>query len=403
MLPYMILLLVFLILGIFLCEWKRNSASVRSRDMIFLCLAGAALTVFASLRASTVGIDYEMYRDYFLAMRDGGAGYLFSSNNPYRLEWGYSLLNYLVSLVSGDVRVFMAVAALLIAGLTCLFIAKNSPSWWLSVFVFISFGFYNNSLCFIRQSIATAIFLFAIPFLKEKKLIPYLVIVVLAASFHKALFIMVVLYFLAHIPVNWKSLTAYGVLTALVLIFSWPLFNFVTQFVYQYYATEEGLYYMQGRDWQTAFVPVVYMLVIVGLRQYLLKRNPKNVVLVNFALYAGLLYIMTCKHFLFQRFGMLFFTAAILVIPEFLVSIDANREELTELEQGGAARVVKKNAGRKKTAIEIRERRSALRNRKYYYLYSVAGLVFIGLVYYIWILMQDRTMLLPYLTFFQQG
>ena len=292
---------------------------------------------------------------------------------------------------------------MLIAGLTCLFIAKNSPSWWLSVFVFISFGFYNNSLCFIRQSIATAIFLFAIPFLKEKKLIPYLVIVVLAASFHKALFIMVVLYFLAHIPVNWKSLTAYGVLTALVLIFSWPLFNFVTQFVYQYYATEEGLYYMQGRDWQTAFVPVVYMLVIVGLRQYLLKRNPKNVVLVNFALYAGLLYIMTCKHFLFQRFGMLFFTAAILVIPEFLVSIDANRAELTELEQGGAARVVKKNAGRKKTAIEIRERRSALRNRKYYYLYSVAGLVFIGLVYYIWILMQDRTMLLPYLTFFQQG
>ena len=401
MLPYMILLLFTLILGIFLCEWKRNSASVRSRDLIFLCIAGAGLTIFASLRGSSVGIDYQMYRDYFFAIREGGASYLVSSSNPYRLEWGYSLLNYLVSLVSSDVRVFMAAAALLIAGLTCLFIAKNSPSWWLSVFVFVSFGFYNNSLCFIRQSIAIAIFLFAIPFLKEKKLIPYLVIVVLAASFHKALFIMVVLYFIAHIPVTWKSLTVYGALTALVLIFSWPLFHFVTQFVYQYYATEEGLYYMQGRDWQTAFVPVVYMLVIVGLRQYLLKRDPKNIVLVNFSIYAGLLYIMTCKHFLFQRFGMLFFTAAILVIPEFLVSIDANRDELAELEQGGAAKVVKKNAGRKKTAIELRERRSALRNRKYYYLYSVAALIFIGVVYYIWMLMQDRTLLLPYVTFFQ--
>lgn len=397
----MILLLFTLVLGIFLCEWKRNSASVRSRDLIFLCIAGAGLTIFASLRGSSVGIDYQMYRDYFFAIREGGAGYLVSSSNPYRLEWGYSLLNYLVSLVSSDVRVFMAAAALLIAGLTCLFIAKNSPSWWLSVFVFVSFGFYNNSLCFIRQSIAIAIFLFAIPFLKEKKLIPYLVIVVLAASFHKALFIMVVLYFIAHIPVTWKSLTVYGALTALVLIFSWPLFHFVTQFVYQYYATEEGLYYMQGRDWQTAFVPVVYMLVIVGLRQYLLKRDPKNIVLVNFSIYAGLLYIMTCKHFLFQRFGMLFFTAAILVIPEFLVSIDANRDELAELEQGGAAKVVKKNAGRKKTAIELRERRSALRNRKYYYLYSVAALIFIGVVYYIWMLMQDRTLLLPYVTFFQ--
>lgn len=402
MLPYMILLLVLLVLGILLCEWKRNAASVRSRDLIFLILSGAALTVFASLRASSVGIDYQMYRDYFFSMRDGGASYLFSADNPYRLEWGYSLLNYLVSLVSGDVRVFMAVAALLILGLTCVFIGKYSPSLWLSVFVFLSFGFYLNSLCFIRQSIATAIFLFAIPFLKEKKLIPYLVIVVLAASFHKALFIMIVLYFIAHIPVTWKSLTVYAALTALVLIFSWPLFHLVTQFVYQYYATEEGLYYMQGRDWQTAFVPVVYMLVIVGLRRYLLKRNPKNVVLVNFSLYAGLLYIMTCKHFLFQRFGMLFFTASLLVIPEFLVSIDANREELLELEQGGAAKVAGKNANRKKAAIARREQRSTLRNRKYYYLYSVAALVFVGLLYYTWILMQDRTALLPYLTFFQE-
>ena len=32
----------------------------------------------------------------------------------------------------------------------------------------------------------------------------------------------------------------------------------------------------------------------------------------------------------------------------------------------------------------------------------LAPVVFIGLVYYFWILLQDRTLLLPYLTFFQQ-
>ncbi len=402
MVPFLILLLVVLVLGVLLCEWRRDAASVRSRDLIFLCVTGAALTLFAALRGRSVGIDYQMYEEYFLSMREGGAGFLFSSENQYRIEWGYSLLNYLVSLVSGDVRVFMAVAAVLIMGLTCVFIARYSPSWWLSVYVFLSFGFFNNSLCFIRQSIAIAIFLFAVPFLKEKKLVPYLVVVVLAASFHKALFIMVVLYFIAHIPVNWKSLTAYGVLTALVLIFSWPLFHFVTQFVYQYYATESGLYYMEGRDWQTAFVPVVYMLVIVGLRGFLLRRDPGNVVLVNFSIYAGLLYIMTCKHFLFQRFGMLFFTAAILVIPEFLVSLDADREKLAELESVPAARASKKSGQRKKESHERREERMALRNRKYYYRYSVVALVCIGLLYYVWMLMQDRTILLPYVTFFQQ-
>ncbi len=402
MAPFAILVFVLLILGIVLCERNKESESIRMRNAVFLAVSGVILTLFAALRAKSVGIDYQMYEQYFNAMREGGAGFLFSGENQYRVEWGYSLLNYLVSLVSGDIRVFMAVAALLIMGLTCLFIAKNSPSWWLSIFVFVSFGFYTNSLCFIRQSIATAIFLFAIPFLKQKKLLPYLGIVVLAASFHKALFVMVVLYFIAHIPVNWKSLTAYGVLTALVLIFSWPIFHFVTQFVYQYYATEEGLYYMQGRDWQTAFVPVVYMLVIVGLRRYLLRRDEKNVVLVNFSIYAGLLYIMTCKHFLFQRFGMLFFTAAILVIPEFLASIDMDREALKALQENSVVKKVKNKQERKKAALEERQKRAALVNQKYYYRYSVAAVVFIGLVYYFWILLQDRTLLLPYLTFFQQ-
>ena len=401
MLPYLILLFVLLVLGVVLCEWKRNAASMRVRDVVFLVLSGVALTLFAGLRGNTVGVDYPMYQGYFESMRQGGAAYLISADNPYRLEWGYGLLNYLVSLVSGDVRVFMAVAGLLIAVLTCLFIGKYSPSAWLSVFVFVSFGFFNNSLCFIRQSIAIAIFLFAIPFLKRKKLIPYLVIVVLAASFHKALFVMVVLYFIAHIPVNWKSLTVYGVLTALILIFSWPIFNFVTQYIYQYYATEEGLYYMNGRDWQTAFVPVVYMVVVVGLRRFLLRRDPDNVVLVNFSLYAGLLYIMTLKHFLFQRFGMLFFTAAILVLPELLMAVDADREELSVLEQGKAAPKAANKAVRKQAERERRAMKTELRSRKVYFHCAVAGLVLIGLIYYVWMLMQDRTMLLPYLTFFQ--
>ena len=398
MLPFLILLFLVLALGVLLCEWRRGGASIRPRELVFLCLSGAAMTLFAALRGESVGADYSMYEEYFLSVREGGAAFVLSSANEYRVEWGYSLLNYLVSLVSGDVRVFMAVVAVLIVGLTCVFIARHSPSWWLSVFVFLTFGSYLNSLCFLRQSIAIAIFLFAVPFLKEKRLLPYIEIVVLAASCHKALFIMAALYFIAHIPVSWKSLTVYGVLTALVLIFSWPLFHFVTRFVYQYYATEDGLYYMEGRDWQTAFVPVVTMLVIVCLRGYLLRRDPNNIVLVNFSIYAGLLYLMTCKHFLFQRFGMLFFTTAILIIPEFLVSLDADRGRLAELQSAPAS--VKKGRTRKQ-AIARREERIAQLSRKYSYRYAVFGLVCVGLLCYVWMLVQDRTLLLPYVTFFR--
>ena len=71
MVPFLILLLVVLVLGVLLCEWKRDAASVRSRDLIFLCAAGAALTLFAALRGKSVGIDYQMYEEYFLSRREG--------------------------------------------------------------------------------------------------------------------------------------------------------------------------------------------------------------------------------------------------------------------------------------------------------------------------------------------
>ena len=107
---------------------------------------------------------------------------------------------------------------------------------------------------------------------------------------------------------------------------------------------------------------------------------------------------MTCKHFLFQRFGMLFFTTAILIIPEFLISLDADRGRLAELQSAPAS--VKKGRTRKQ-AIARREERIAQLSRKYSYRYAVFGLVCVGLLCYVWMLVQDRTLLLPYVTFFR--
>ena len=92
---------------------------------------------------------------------------------------------------------------------------------------------------------------------------------------------------------------------------------------------------------------------------------------------------------------------AILVLPELLMAVDADREELSALEQGKAAAKSVNKAARKQAERERRSLKVQLRSRKIYFHCAVAGLVFIGLIYYVWMLMQDRTMLLPYLTFFQ--
>ncbi|QEY35540.1 EpsG family protein [Caproiciproducens galactitolivorans] len=394
MLAYNLLLLLIIILGFGLCEIKKS----KRNNAIFLLIVSVAMIVMSYLRADTVGIDYIQYADYFKQVRNGGWSFLISNANMYRVEPGYSLFNYFVSLFTDDVHIFMLFVSILTVGLTAVLLYKYSPVPWVGMFVFASFGFFGNSLSFLRQSIAIAIFLYAINFLKKKKLIPYILIILLAASFHKAIIIMIPVYFLAHIKVNWKSLTAYASLAALILVLSWPLFNFVTKYVYQYYATQEGLYYMLGRDWQTAAIPAITTVTILIVKNTILKRDEANIVLINFSVYSGLLYIMTCQHFLFQRFGMMFFTSAILLIPELLASVGVESVQ-ADVPATESLKAYKNKAQKKKALQERRQTQIKINTHKYIYYYATAAVLFVGFLYNTWILIQNRINLIPYVTF----
>jgi hypothetical protein len=109
---------------------------------------------------------------------------------------------------------------------------------------------------------------------------------------------------------------------------------------------------------------------------------------------------MTCQHFLFQRFGIMFFTPSILLIPELLASIGVESVQENAKEEPEAAKFSGKEQ-KKKMLQQRREIRSKQTMHKYVYYYSLAALLFVGYIYKIWILMQNRINLIPYITFFQ--
>lgn len=395
MTAYNLLILFVLILGIVLCEYRKS----KRNTIVFLALSSVAMIAVAYLRADTVGIDYKQYETYFYQVHDGGWNFLISSGNAYRVEPGYSLLNYFVSLFTRDVHIYMLVVAVIVITLTAMLLYRVSPIPWIGMFVFASFGFYGNSLSFIRQCIAIAIYLYSIEYIKKKKFIPYLLIILLASTFHKSMLIMIPVYFIARLPVNWKSLLTWSGLAVLVTALSWPLFNFVTKYAYKDYATQSGLYYMLGRDWQTAAIPVATTVVILILKPFILRRDEKNTVLINLSVYSGLLYIMTCQHFLFQRFGMMFFTTLVLLIPELFASIGVQSVQAETLEKSESLKSYRNKAEKKRALQERRKVKSQINTHKYIYYYALAVLVFVGYLYNIWILLANRINLIPYLTF----
>lgn len=395
MLVYHLLLILIVALGIYLCEVKKSERNTK----LFLGITSVVMIVVSFLRADNVGIDYIQYSDYFAQMREGGWAFFIGEQNMYRSEIGYSFLNYLVSLVTGNVHVYMLVVAIITVGLTAFLLYKYSPIPWIGMFVFLTFGFFGNSLCFLRQSLGIAIFLLAIPHLKNKKIIPYMLLVLLSATFHKSMLIMIPIYFLAQIKIDWKPITFYSVATFLILYFSWDLFNFVTEFAFQHYRTEDGMYYMMGRDWPTAFVPVLMAVATLVFRDYLLSRSPSNKVLINFSVYSGLLFIMTTQHFLFQRLGVMFFTAAILVVPELVAALRDGKENAPVAAPGKdifGFRAKRENM--RKVSKPTQKMRMV--QQKHMYRYAVSIVMVVGFVYHLWILVQNRINLIPYLTFF---
>lgn len=75
-------------------------------------------------------------------------------------------------------------------------IKKVSPNVVLSVSLIVLTGFFNTSLNIMRQSIAIAIFLYAITFIHERKLLKYAIAITIASLFHTSALIFFILYFL---------------------------------------------------------------------------------------------------------------------------------------------------------------------------------------------------------------
>ncbi len=351
LLPYILLAVLAGGFGL-VCERRQS----RRLDFAFLLLLTAVMVGMALLRAPQVGIDYEFtYKNYFNQTDGQGLAWLTSPANAYKSEPGYGVLNLLVGIFTDSPLVFAGIASSLIILLRMAWTWKHSSIVWLSVFVYITFDFFGYALCTLRQELAISIALFGIPFLQKRKIVPYMLIAVAAGLFHTSLWIMVPIYFLATLPVN-KS------------------------------------YFMQGRDFNTALIPVIVGALAVVLKGKLLERNPGNIVLINFSVYAGLLFVITVKHFVFQRVALIFLPAAMLLIPEMVKCMIRPEWEKEAADTSG-------QKYEKRGGSYVRKRDN-LKTAQEMYRLTMGMLMAASVLYFFFLLNTNRLDLVPYLTIF---
>ncbi len=215
------------------------------------------LGLLSALRGVSVGNDTAQFSWAYRTI-----GHMdWSDANRLRYEYGFYYLCKFLNLFSSDPQWLLVISSILIFFSVGLFIYRFSPDVMLSTFLFIALGTYSMNLNLLRQSMAIAVLLFALPFLfqKTKKFIG----VVLASSlFHKTALIWLIFLSVRRIRYS-KQMIITHVLIAIACFFSSRLlYNYGVMMFKSYSIYTRGKFDFSNYN-GTLIITIMYVIIFL--------------------------------------------------------------------------------------------------------------------------------------------
>lgn len=201
-----------------------------------ISLVSLQLILILSLRHYSVGVDIEGYLSFFRWATLG-------LTSEHRFEIGYKLYNKLVSFFTSNEQVFLAITAIVSLAPIGRFIYKHSKMPFLSFTLYIVFNYFSFIFSGLRQGIAYAIVFISYDYIRQRKLLKFLIAVVLAGLFHKSALIFLPAYFLYKIKISKIKLIRFIIVDIVLFIFRRQIMQFFIDNFYQdFYIIETSAY-----------------------------------------------------------------------------------------------------------------------------------------------------------------
>lgn len=195
--------------------------------------------ILLCFRHEKVGVDVLNYHMLFKKTFTMSFGEIFARSFDSRFELGFNLLAKIVSVTTGNFRVFLVLIALLsLAPVFLLYFYCARENAYLSIVIFLSLGLFSIYFSALRQVIAVAFAVPAFYFTKKRKPLLFLLMVFLAFITHHSAVIMLLLYPVYHLNMRIKSnLIILIPVIALVYFFRVPIFEWLTVFLNDFYSS----------------------------------------------------------------------------------------------------------------------------------------------------------------------
>lgn len=207
---------------------RLDSKKIRISLVIAIILI---LSLLGGLRTTDIGYDIKIYGirmfEQACSFKNFHEYIEFNKNLSLQSDIGYTFLNFIVSRFTNNINVFLFVIQLIpntLVIITLYRYRKQTP-FWLSLLCFLTV-FYLRSYNFLRQAIALAIVFHSLYYIENKKIIPFIISIVFATTFHYTALITIVLY-----PLNYfleKNKRIYNYLIILsIFILMLTIFNLI--------------------------------------------------------------------------------------------------------------------------------------------------------------------------------
>ena len=272
---------------------------------------------FLSALRYSVGNDYDRYQELFDYVNKGNF-------NAFGTQYLYTLLNIIFP--NYYMLVAFVAAVYLIASYKLIVNYLDEDYWGVSMIIFLINPYiFLMSLSAFRQTLAIVVFLGAVQFARQRRIIPYVLLILMATLLHTTAIILLPVYFLANDKKVSKSFVVVFIGLMLFLLVDNSIFSYIMESILGFFNNKNYDYFYNNGEGLTnsvrATILTSIMFAYVALNLH--KLEGKAVMCGKFTLFALAFGILASKVAFLTRIQYYFDIFSIITIPSI---IKANRE-----------------------------------------------------------------------------
>lgn len=281
------------------------------KKLIFIIIASFALTLIIGLRDKSVGIDTKSYCEDYLRYHMISWKQIMNGGSHI----GFYAYSKILSMIApNSYTFFLFVTGAIISISLGFFIYKNSTNPLLSFIIVFSLEYVFFFMSGLKQTLAMSLLMVAYQYMKDKKIIKFGLLILLATLFHTSALIFVIAYPVFHLKLKKSMILIFSILLVFIGVnYSSNVFYIIRDLIGDSLFDQYGGDYISSLNYTGLFIQIA-LFALVYILLYVFSNEKYNG-LINILILGLFFQSMTGILGEFFRIAMYFNMFIIIALP----------------------------------------------------------------------------------------